>query len=222
MLKVKASRKGRPKNDAKDSTQTQRFFRSLFSQLKSDDIPSEVKLGGVNNTDINQHITLCCCNSYREILEKPIKVLKCKYSFCLNCLAACLSGENEEESQCPVCKINILKTDISPSSGLQNLLSLLKIQCKRCSKKLLISTHYNHYTKHIQNCSLDISPPSSPLVSDILQQHPISVSIKWHVNGQVMIQWLRLLHFNRIFQIRKVTSKFVQLCGVTLTICRRT
>ena len=163
------------------------FFSSLFSQIKSDDIPSEVKLSDVNNTDINPHITLCCCNSCGEILKKPIKVVKCEHRFCLNCLAACLSGKNEEESQCPVCKINILKTDISPSSDLQNLLSLLKIQCKRCSKKLLISTHYNHYTKHIQNCSLDISPPSSPLVSDILQQHPISVSIKWHVNGQVMI-----------------------------------
>ena len=128
-----------------------------------------MKLGDVNNTDINQHITLCCCNSYREILEKPIKVLKCKYSFCLNCLAACLSGENEEESQCPVCKINILKTDISSSSDLQILWSLLKIQCKRCSKKFLISTYYNHYTKHMQKCSLDISPTSSLLVSDIFK-----------------------------------------------------
>ena len=29
---------------------------------------------------------------------KPIKVLKCKHRFCLNCLAACLCGKNEEES----------------------------------------------------------------------------------------------------------------------------
>ena len=136
------------------------FFSSLFSQIKSDDIPSEVKLSDVNNTDINPHITLCCCNSCGEILKKPIKVVKCEHRFCLNCLAACLSGKYEEESQCPVCKINILKTDISPSSDLQTLLSLLKIQCKRCSKKFLISTHYNHYAKHIQNCSLDIHQPA--------------------------------------------------------------
>ena len=160
MLKVKAARKGRPKNDAKDSTWTQSFFSSLFSQIKSDDIPSEVKLSDVNNTDINPHITLCCCNSCGEILKKPIKVVKCEHRFCLNCLAACLSGKYEEESQCPVCKINILKTDISPSSDLQILRSLLKIQCKRCSKKFLISTHYNHYAKHIQNCSLDIHQPA--------------------------------------------------------------
>ena len=126
-----------------------------------------MKLGYVNNTDINPQITLCCCNSCGEVLKKPIKVLKCEHRFCLNCLAACLSRENEEESQCSVCKINILKTDISPSSDLQILRSLLKIQCKRCSKKFLISTQYNHYTKHIQNCSLDISPTSSLLVSDI-------------------------------------------------------
>ena len=167
MLKVKGARKGRPKNDVKDSTWTQSFFNSLSSQIKSDDIPSEVKLADVNNTDINPHITLCCCNSCGEILKKPMKVLKCKHRFCLNCLAACLSGKNEEESQCPACKMNILKADISPSSDLQTLLSLLKIQCNICSKKFLISTHYNDYTKHIQNCSLDISPPSSLLVTDI-------------------------------------------------------
>ena len=70
---------------------------------------------------------------------KSIKVLKCKHRFCLNCLAACfLSGKNEEESQCPACKINTLKADISPSSDLPTLLSLLKIQCNTCS------TRYNH------------------------------------------------------------------------------
>ena len=160
-LKLRLLGKADQKNDTKDSTWTQSFFSSLFSQIKFDDIPSEVKLSYVNNTDINPQITLFCCNSCGEILKKPIKVLKCEHRFCLNCLAACLSGKYEEESQCPVCKINILKTDISPSSDLQTLLSLLKIQCKRCSKKFLISTHYNHYTKHIQNCSLDISPTSS-------------------------------------------------------------
>ena len=45
-----------------------------------------------------------------------------------------LSGKNEEESQCPACKINTLKVGISPSSDLQILLSLLKIQCNTCSK----------------------------------------------------------------------------------------
>ena len=59
MLKVKAARKGRPKTDVKDSTWTQSFFNSLSSQIKSDDIPSEAKFDGVNNTDISPHITLC-------------------------------------------------------------------------------------------------------------------------------------------------------------------
>ena len=104
------------------------FFNSLSSQIKSDGIPSVVKLNDVNDTDINPHITtLCCCKSFGEILKKPIKMLKCKHRFCLNCLVACLSGENEEESWCPACKIIILKADISPSSDLQTLLSLIKI-----------------------------------------------------------------------------------------------
>ena len=61
--------------------------------------------------------------------EKPIKVLKCEHKLWLNCLEACfLSGKNEEERQCPTCKINTLKADNSPSSDLQTLLPLLKIQ----------------------------------------------------------------------------------------------
>ena len=56
---------------------------------------------------------------------KPIKVLKCEHRFCLNCLAAWIfSWKNEEESQCPACKVNTLKADISPSFDLQTLLSL--------------------------------------------------------------------------------------------------
>ena len=127
MFKVKAAWKGRPKNNVKNSTWTQSFFNSLSSQIKSDGIPSAVKLDDVNNKDINPHITLCCCNSCEEILKKLIKMLKCKHRFCLSCLAPCLSEKNEEESQCPAWKINILKADISHSSDFQTLLSLLKI-----------------------------------------------------------------------------------------------
>ena len=50
MLKVKAAQKGRPKNDAKDPTCIQSFFNFISSQIKSDDIPLEVKLNYVNNT----------------------------------------------------------------------------------------------------------------------------------------------------------------------------
>ena len=78
-----------------------------------------------------------------------------------------LSGKNEEESQYSACKINTLKADISPSSDLQILLSLFTIQCNTCSKKFLMKTHYNDGTKHIQNCPLNISPPSSLLVTTI-------------------------------------------------------
>ena len=69
MFKVKAAWKGRPKNDVKNSTWTQSFFNFLSSQIKSDGTPSVVKLDDVNNTDINPHITLCCCNSCGEILK---------------------------------------------------------------------------------------------------------------------------------------------------------
>ena len=127
MLKVKAAWKGRPKNDIKDSTWTQFFFNSLSSLIKSDGIQSVVNFYDVNNTKINPHITLCCCNSFGEKLEKPIKVLKCEHRFCLNCLAACLCGEIEKESQCPACKIIISKADISSSTDLQTLLPLPKI-----------------------------------------------------------------------------------------------
>ena len=77
--------------------------------------------------------------------RKPITKLKCECRFFLNCLAAFFSsGKNEQESQCPACKINTLKADISPSSDLQTLLPLLKTQCNTFSKKLFIATQYNH------------------------------------------------------------------------------
>ena len=61
---------------------------------------------------------------------KPMKVLKCEHRFYLNCLAPYfLSGKNDKE-----CKKNSLKPEIGPSSDLQTLLSLLKIQCNTCSK----------------------------------------------------------------------------------------
>ena len=99
---------------------------------------------------------------------EPIKVIQWKHRFCLSCLAACFSsGKNEEESQFPAFKTNTLKADISSSSDLQTLLPLPKKQCNAYSKKFLSSTHCNHYTKHLQNCSLSISPPSSLLVTAI-------------------------------------------------------
>ena len=54
MLKVKAAQKGRPKNDVKHSAWIQSFFNFLSSQIKSDDIPPEVKLDDVNNTEMGK------------------------------------------------------------------------------------------------------------------------------------------------------------------------
>ena len=54
MLKVKAAQKGRPKNDVKHSTWIQSFFNFLSSQIKSDDIPPEVKWDDVNNTEMGK------------------------------------------------------------------------------------------------------------------------------------------------------------------------
>ena len=112
MFKVKGTQKGRPKNDVKHSA----WFQSLFNFLSyQNDILPEVKLN-VNNSEMRN-------------------VLKCKHRFCLNYLAACfLSEKNEVESQCPAFKINTFKADISPSSDLLTLLSLVKIQCSTCSK----------------------------------------------------------------------------------------
>ena len=88
------------------------FFNFLSSQIKSDDIPPK-------------------WNWMMLITQKwgkPIKVLKCQHRFCLNCLAASfLSGKNGEESQCPACKVNTLKTDISPSFDLLSLHNLLSV-----------------------------------------------------------------------------------------------
>ena len=75
-------------------------------RIKSDDIPPEVKLDDVNNTEMrkaNKSVKM-----WTQILFKLF-----------------LSAKNEEEWQCPVCKVNTLKADISPSLDLETLLSLL-------------------------------------------------------------------------------------------------
>ena len=143
MLKVKAAWKGSPKNDVKDSTWTQSFFNSLSSQIKSDGIPSVVKLDDVNNKDINPHITLCCCNSCGEILKKPIKVLKCEHRFCLNCLAVCLSGKNEKESQCPACTINFLKAEFKT---VPRLICKLCCHCLKYNAKHVVKSFSSVHT----------------------------------------------------------------------------
>ena len=113
MFKVKGTQKSRPKNDVKHSAWFQSFFNFLSYQ---NDILPEVKLDDVNNSEMRN-------------------VLKCEHRFFLNYVAACfLSEKNEVESQCPAFKINTLKADISPSSDLLTLLSLVKIQCNTCSK----------------------------------------------------------------------------------------
>ena len=76
MLQVKTAQKGRSKNDVKHSTWVQGFFNFLSSQIKSDDIPLEVKLDDVNNTEMG----------------KANKSVKCEHRFCLNCLTACFSS----------------------------------------------------------------------------------------------------------------------------------
>ena len=75
-------------------------------RIKSDDIPPEVKLDDVNNTEMrkaNKSVKM-----WTQILFKLF-----------------LSAKNEEEWQYPVCKVNTLKADISPSLDLETLLSLL-------------------------------------------------------------------------------------------------
>ena len=131
---------GRPKAETKDSLWSQSFFDSLALQIKSI-IPATVTLKKVNNEDLNLHVSLCICEICSEIIKKPIKILKCEHKFCLNCLMASLRGKTEMESQCPSCKIKISKTDASPSTDLETMLSLLQTQCKLCSKKFKIANH---------------------------------------------------------------------------------
>ena len=63
---------------------------------------------------------------------------------------ASLSGKTEMESQCPSRKIKISKTDATPSTDLETMLSLLQTQYKLCSKKFKIANHVQ-YINHTQN-----------------------------------------------------------------------
>ena len=82
----------------------------LYSLIKSDDIPPEGKLDDVNNTEMRKA-------NKRVIMWTQI-LFKLSGSMFLN-------RKNEEKSQCPACKANILKAGVSPSFDLQTVLSLL-------------------------------------------------------------------------------------------------
>ena len=120
----------------------------------------------VNNEDLNPHVSLCICEICSEIIKKPIKILKCEHKFCLNCLMASLRGKTEMESQCPSCKIKISKTDASPSTDSETMLSLLPIQCKACSKKSKIA-NLGQDKNHTRSCSIKELQSKPVLVSDI-------------------------------------------------------
>ena len=58
------------------------------------------------------------------------------------------------ESECPLCKIKISKTDASPSTDLETKLSLLQTKCKVCNKQFKLTNH-EQYINHIYNFSIN-------------------------------------------------------------------
>ena len=79
---------------------------------------------------------------------------------------ASLRGKIETESQCPSHKIKISKTDASPSTDLETMLSLLQTKCEVCSKKFKMKNH-GQYINHIQDCSIKELQNKPVLVDDI-------------------------------------------------------
>ena len=61
-----------------------------------------------------------------------------------------LREKNKMESGCPSCKIKVSKTDASPSTDLETMISLLQTKHKVCSKKFKITNHDLY-----RNCSTD-------------------------------------------------------------------
>ena len=104
-------------------------------------IPDTLTLQEVNNEGLNPHVSLSICKICLKIIKKPIKILKYEHKFCLNCCMTSLRGKIEIESQCPSCKIKISKTDASPSTDLETMLSFFQTKCKVCSKKFEIKNH---------------------------------------------------------------------------------
>ena len=73
------------------------FLNFLSSHIKSDDIPP---------------VKLDILITYKR--AKPIKMLKCEYRLCLNCLAAWFfKWKKWGRITRPACKVNTLKAEIS-------------------------------------------------------------------------------------------------------------
>ena len=79
ILKLKAARKDRPKNNVKNSTWIQCFLNFLSPQIKSDDIPPGVKLDDVNNIEMgkaNKSVTMRTQVLFKLFGSKSFKWVK--------------------------------------------------------------------------------------------------------------------------------------------------
>ena len=105
------------------------------------------------------------------------------------------------ESQCPSCKIKISKTDASPSTDLETMLSFFQTKCKVCSKKFKIKNH-DQYINHTQNCSVNELQNKPVLVNDIF-----SIS-EAHIPRTIEDAALHVLKTKMKFNPKSGTIKF--------------
>ena len=88
---------------------------------------------------------------------------------------ATLRGKTEMESKCPSCKIKISKTDASPSTDLETMISLLRTKYKVYSKTFKITNH-DQYLNHIRSCSIDELQNKPVLVRDVFNISKVHIS----------------------------------------------
>ncbi|KAI8904435.1 WD40-repeat-containing domain protein [Gorgonomyces haynaldii] len=65
------------------------------------------------------------CPICQECYKNPVIINACNHTFCKTCITQSL----EYESQCPVCRKKILKTDYHPNLALQGLVNELLVYC---------------------------------------------------------------------------------------------
>lgn len=124
----------------------------------------------------NPQLDMCKCDVCHHIISQPVMAAKCQHVYCYKCLVPNLLGKSVENGKCPKCDVVISLDGLIPSTHINNLLSLLVVECEQC-KKVFGYDKYNELTEHESNC---IPEPAPYLLTDVFNLNEYSSISRVH------------------------------------------
>ena len=125
---TKKRRPGRP-----NSSNTYIWTREKINEFMSH-VPADIFTDSFDITKLqknNPHVKFCLCKLCKEIIRRPVLLVKCEHAFCMSCIIPSIEGKNETDVKCPHCNLNYNRNDIMPSKHLNAMLHSIKVECSK-------------------------------------------------------------------------------------------